>query len=59
MIILEWLLRVLLGVGGVILVWVTWPVSKGAWQAQQADVVATNLRLDYKVDLGDVRLAIE
>ena len=57
--ILEWLLRALLGVGGVILVWVTWPVSKGAWQAQQADVVVTHLRLDYKVDLGDVRLAIE
>ena len=59
MIIFEWLLRALLGVGGVALVWVAWPVSKGAWQAQQADVIVTNLRLDYKVDLGDVRLAIE
>lgn len=59
MIIFEWLLRALLGVGGVALVWVAWPVSKGAWQAQQADVVVTNLRLDYAVDLGDVRLAIE
>jgi hypothetical protein len=59
LIIFEWLLRALLGVGGVALVWVAWPVSKGAWQAQQADVIVTNLRLDYKVDLGDVRLAIE
>lgn len=59
MIIFEWLLRALLGVGGVALVWVAWPVSKGAWQAQRADVIVTNLRLDYKVDLGDVRLAIE
>ncbi len=59
MIIFEWLLRALLGVGGVALVWVAWPVSKGAWQAQQADVIVTNLRLDSKVDLVDVRLAIE
>jgi hypothetical protein len=59
LIIFEWLLRALLGVGGVALVWVAWPVSKGAWQAQQADVIVTNLRLDSKVDLVDVRLAIE
>ncbi len=59
MIIFEWLLRALLGGGGALLVWVAWPVSKGAWQAQQADPVVTKLRWDYKVDLGDVRLAIE
>lgn len=59
MTIFEWLLRGLMGIGGAALVWITWPVSKGAWQAQQADPVVTNLRLGYKTDLGDVRLAIE
>lgn len=57
--IFEWLLRGLMGIGGAILVWIAWPVSKGAWQAQQADLVVTNLRLGYRTDLGDVRLAIE
>lgn len=59
LIIFEWLLRGLMGIGGAVLVWIAWPISKGAWQAQQADAVVTTLRLGYQTDLGDVRLAIE
>jgi len=46
---IDWLMRGVLGLGGVLLVWLAWPVSKGAWQAQYTDPVTTNLRLNYKV----------
>ncbi len=45
----DWLMRGALGVGGALLVLLAWPVSKGAWQAQYADPVYTNLRLGYEV----------
>jgi hypothetical protein len=63
--IFEWLVRGLLAIGGATLVWFAWPVSKGAWQAQQVDAVVASLRLDYEgalrdqVTLGEVQLAIE
>lgn len=59
LIVYEWMLRAVLGIGGALLVWLAWPVSQGAWQAQRADGVISNLRLDYRVDLGQVRLGIE
>ncbi|CAN5829287.1 hypothetical protein BH11PSE3_BH11PSE3_18540 [soil metagenome] len=55
----ELMLRAVLGIAGALLVWLAWPVSKGAWQAQRANTVISNLRLDYRVDLGQVRLGLE
>lgn len=55
----DWLMRGALGVGGALLVWLAWPVSKGAWQAQYADPVYTNLRKGYEVSPGAMLDAIE
>ena len=52
-------MRGALGVGGALLVWLAWPVSKGAWQAQVADPVFTNLRKGYAVDFSAVLDAID
>jgi hypothetical protein len=41
---LNWLLRGLLGLGGVVLAYQAWPVSQSAWQAQKADTVVGQLR---------------
>lgn len=41
---LSWLLRGMLGLGGVILAYQAWPVADGAWEAQKADAVVTQLR---------------
>jgi hypothetical protein len=56
---LDWLLRGLLGIGGAALAYVSWPVSKGAWQAQASDAVAAHMRLGHPVALNDVVTAIE
>lgn len=53
------LVRGLLGLGGALLVWFAWPVMKGAWQAQQADVAVTALRLNYKISLDALLNAID
>ena len=42
---LSWLLRGVLALGGVILAVQAWPVTRGAWQAQKADTVISQLRL--------------
>ncbi|WP_428686551.1 hypothetical protein [Reyranella sp.] len=52
-------MRVLLGIGGALLVWLAWPVTKSAWQAQQADTATTALRLNYKISLNAVLNAID
>lgn len=59
MIVFDWLLRGLLGIGGAILVWLAWPVSKGAWQAQSADAIVGDLRNNYQVALSAVLTAID
>jgi hypothetical protein len=53
------LVRVLLGLGGALLVWFAWPVMRSAWQAQQADAATTALRLNYKISLDSVLNAID
>ena len=52
-------MRGALGVGGALLVWQAWPVSKGAWQAQVADPVYTNLRKNYAVNFSAVLDALD
>lgn len=59
MISIDWLMRGALGVGGALLVWLAWPVSKGAWQAQVADPVYTNLRLGYEISPDTLLNAID
>lgn len=59
MISIDWLTRGALGLGGALLVWLAWPVSKGAWQAQFADPVYTNLRQSYAVDYNSMLDAID
>ena len=44
-------LRLILGIGGVVLVLQAWPVALGAWQAQQADPVVGRLREGRPVSL--------
>ena len=55
---MTWMLRGLLGVGGVILAVVSWPVANGAWQAQKADAVVFELRTGQALDLASVQSGI-
>lgn len=45
--------------GGVLLVWLAWPVARSAWQAQQADKATTALRLNYRITLDELLNAID
>lgn len=56
---IDGLVRGLLGVGGALLVWLAWPVAKGALQAQRADAATTALRLNYKITLDALLNAID
>jgi hypothetical protein len=47
---LNWLIRGLTIVGGVLAVTLGWPIAQAAWQAQRADGVFYNLRTDHAVD---------
>ena len=53
-----WMLRGLLGIGGVVLVYVAWPVAGGAWQAQKADAVLFELRTQKPMELASVQAAV-
>ncbi len=53
------MVRGLLGLGGVLLVWLAWPVARSAWQAQQADKATTALRLNYRITLDELLNAID
>ena len=52
---MSWVLRGLLGVGGVVVAFVAWPVANGAWQAQKADAVVSELRTGQTLDLASVQ----
>lgn len=49
----------MLGLGGVLLLWLCIPVARSAWQAQYADPVANKLRLNYQTSLDEVVMGIE
>jgi len=55
---LNWLLRGLLAVGGIVLLFVTWPVASGAWWAQKSDAVVTELRNGRPITEQDVVSAL-
>ena len=55
---MTWGLRGLLGAGGAIMAVVAWPVANGAWQAQKADVVVSELRTGQALALADVQAGI-
>ena len=53
-----WMLRALVGVGGVALVVVAWPVANGALQAQKADAVFFQFRTGEQPQLSEVEAAL-
>jgi len=55
---MTWVLRGLLGAGGAIIAFVAWPVANGAWQAQKADAVVSELRTGQALDLASVQAGI-
>ena len=55
---MSWVLRGLLGVGGAVVAFVAWPVANGAWQAQKADAVVSELRTGQTLDLASVQAGI-
>jgi len=56
--VLNWLLRALMAMGGAALVVVAWPVAWGAWEAQKADAVVTDLRFGRPLDAAAVAAGI-
>lgn len=59
MAVVSWLLRGLLGLGGVLLVYFAWPVAWGAWYAQKADSVVNRLRTQQPINLPDTLAAVD
>lgn len=51
-------MRILMGVGGASLLLLSLPVARGAWEAQKADAVMTDLRRGHPLDPGEVRSGI-
>jgi len=56
--VLNWLLRALTAMGGAALAVVAWPVAWGAWQAQKADAVVSDLRFARPLDAAAVAAGI-
>lgn len=54
-----WLLRVLLGGGCVVLLYLAWPVALGAWEAQKADAVIFEMRTRQPLKLAAVLAALQ
>ena len=55
---LNWLLRALMAMGGAALAVVAWPVAWGAWEAQKADAVVSDLRFARPLDAAAVAAGI-
>jgi hypothetical protein len=55
----DWLVRSAMGIGGACLVVFAVPVAQGAWQAQKADAVMTDLRVGHRLDPAKVRAGID
>jgi hypothetical protein len=56
--VLNWLLRALMAMGGAALAVVAWPVAWGAWEAQKADAVVSDLRFGRPLDAAAVASGI-
>jgi len=56
--VLNWLLRALMAMGGAALVVMAWPVAWGAWEAQKADAVVADLRFGRPLDAAAVASGI-
>jgi hypothetical protein len=56
--VLNWLLRALMAMGGAALAIVAWPVAWGAWEAQKADAVVADLRFGRPLDAAAVAAGI-
>jgi hypothetical protein len=56
--VLNWLLRALMAMGGAALAVVAWPVAWGAWEAQRADAVVSDLRFGRPLDAAAVATGI-
>jgi len=57
--VLNWLLRALMAIGGAVVVLQAWPVALGAWEAQKADAVVTDLRFARPLDAKAVAAGID
>jgi hypothetical protein len=57
--VVSWILRSLLGIGGVLLVYFAWPVAWGAWYEQDAGTVVDRLRDNKPIAVPDAVRAIE
>ena len=55
---LNWLLRALMAMSGTALAVVAWPVAWGAWEAQKADAVVSDLRFARPLDAAAVAAGI-
>jgi len=56
--VLNWLLRALMAMSGTALAVVAWPVAWGAWEAQKADAVVSDLRFARPLDAAAVAAGI-
>jgi hypothetical protein len=57
--VLNWLLRALMAIGGAVVVLQAWPVALGSWEAQKADAVVTDLRFARPLDAKAVAAGID
>lgn len=57
--VVNWLLRALMAIAGLVLVYQGWPVARGAWQAQKADAVVRELRNGEPMNLAEVTFGID
>jgi hypothetical protein len=57
--VLNWLLRALMAMGGAALAVAAWPVAWGAWEAQKADAIVTDLRFGRPLDAAAVAAGID
>jgi hypothetical protein len=56
---LNWLVRGLTVVGGLLAIFLGWPIAEAAWQAQQVDAVVYALRTDKRVEVKETSAGVE